>query len=296
MRKAGSGIIGATAVGALCLAVSGCGSGSSASSALDPVAKAADATSSAKSFRLTLNGNVSAGGISFSLQGNGAFDQAHKLGNLNFTIPNLPGGSGSLTFKELFDNNVIYIGFPSGLPGGASLPGGKQWIKIDLQKALASKGINLGQLSGLAGNDPSQYLSYLRSTGHVKKIGTETVQGVSTTHYHAIINLQQVAKQVGRLSPAAKAGFQSLLKQTGSQNLPVDVWIDSSNMVRQERISYGSSTTSTPVNLTLTLDLSDFGTPVSVTPPPASQVYDATAAATQGLSGQSGQTSTTPIP
>jgi len=293
MRKAGSVMMGAAAIGLVLVALTGCGS-SSSGSALDPVAKAADVTASAKSFDLTMSGNVSAGGLSFALQGNGAFDETNKVGNFNFSIPNFPGSSGGLSFKELFNNYVIYIGFPNGLPGGARLPGGKPWIKIDLQKALASKGINLGQLSGLAGNDPSQYLSYLRSTGQVKKIGTETVQGVSTTHYHAIINLQQVAKKLGQLSPAAKTGFQGLLKTTGSFNIPVDVWIDGNNMVRQERVSYGSSTGTTPFNLTLTLDLSNFGTPVSVTPPPASQVFDATSLATQGSSGQTGTTPTIP--
>jgi hypothetical protein len=299
MRKRGAAITflsGCLAVGAI--ALTGCGSGSTSVS-LDPVAKAADTTASAKSFRLTLHGTFStpASG-SFSLSGQGLVDVSKNLADLTIQIPHLPSaqgaGIGSLSFRELLVNYVLYIGFTNGLPAGANFPGGKKWLKVDLNAALAGKGINLNQLGGgLGGVDPSQYLSYLKGAGPVSKLGTAVVGGVSTTQYHTVIDLNTVAKRLGKSSPAASAGIQSLLKTAGNSKIPVDVWIDGQGLVRREQVAYKiGSGPSAGTALNFTIDLSDFGVAVSVTPPPANQVFDITAATSQGLSRTQSYTQT----
>ncbi|HEV3227894.1 MAG TPA: hypothetical protein VGY97_00355, partial [Solirubrobacteraceae bacterium] len=197
----------------------------------------------------------------------------------------------------LFLNYVLYIEFPNGLPNGAGLPGGKKWLKLDLNAALAGKGINLNQLGGgLGGVDPSQYLSYLRGAGHVSKLGTAVIGGVTTTHYHTIIDLKTALQHLSKSTPAASAGIQSLLRTAGSSTkIPVDVWIDGQGLVRREQIAYAiNSGTGAGTTLNFTIDLSDFGVPVSVTAPPASQVFDITTLATQGLSATQTGTATNP--
>jgi hypothetical protein len=289
---------------ALAVALGGCGSGS-VSVSPEAVAKAADTTTSAKSFRLTLHGAFStpASG-SFAISGGGVVDVSKRLADLTLQIPNLPTGlalgTGPLSFRELFVNNVLYVGFPNGLPGVANLPNGKKWIKFDVKAALAGKGINLSQLGGgLGGVDPSQYLSYLRGAGSVTKLGPATVGGVNTTHYHTVIDLKTVLNRLGNSSPAAKAGVQSLLKTAGNSKIPVDVWIDGQGLVRREQVAYAvPSGTASGTKLNFTVDLSDFGTAVSVTPPPASQVFDITTLAGLNPTQSSTQhgTATAPSP
>jgi hypothetical protein len=63
--------------------------------------------------------------------------------------------------------------------------------------------------------------------------------------------------------------------------VPVDVWIGKDDgLVRRLQISYDLTESGRSVSTQLTLDLSDWGTDVSVQAPPADQVFDATDLAT----------------
>jgi hypothetical protein len=104
----------------------------------------------------------------------------------------------------------------------------------------------------------------------VTKVGTETVDGAATTHYRVTVPPQTFATS-GMIA---------------GKPVPVDVWIDAQHRVRQEKLSVvltadGSSASASgsarkTLGMTMTLHLSDFGTPVRVSAPPAGQVTDAT--------------------
>ena len=106
----------------------------------------------------------------------------------------------------------------------------------------------------------------LRSVGSVQTVGTETVDGVSTTHYKATIDL---AKAAGTVGGPAQDAVQHLIDQGGPSSIPVDVWIGDDGLVRKltvdETVSNGGQTGTAH----LTLDLSDYGTAVNVTAPPS---------------------------
>jgi hypothetical protein len=97
------------------------------------------------------------------------------------------------------------------------------------------------------------------------------VRGIQTTHYRVVIDLN---KLVARGGPQA-ATYRQLISEINSSSLPMDVWLDSRNRVNQLQFQL-----TVPVvqgqpgkaNVNLSLQLYDFGTPVSVTPPPADQV------------------------
>jgi hypothetical protein len=110
----------------------------------------------------------------------------------------------------------------------------------------------------------------------VTKVGTESVRGAPTTHYRADVDFAKAAAKRGL--PAAD--ITALEKALGTNTLPVDLWIDGQGAAR--RLQYHVplpkvSTTSAAGQsgeLTETLDLYDFGVPVAVSPPPASQVAE----------------------
>jgi hypothetical protein len=143
------------------------------------------------------------------------------------------------------------------------LPGGKQWLAVDLGALQVAKAPSEFGILGFGENDPSQFLEYLRSSGNVKKIGTETVFGVPTTHYAADID---PAKVLG--SSAAKGAASSA---TAVQH--EEAWIDAAGLVRRIKADYrvGSA------EFIETLDFSNFGTAVALAAPPDAQTADLTA-------------------
>ena len=97
----------------------------------------------------------------------------------------------------------------------------------------------------------------LRSVGSVQTVGTETVDGVSTTHYKATIDLAKAADTVGG---PAKEAVQHLIDKGGPSYVPVDVWIGDDGLVRKLTVDETVSNDGETATLHLTLDLSDYGT------------------------------------
>jgi hypothetical protein len=110
----------------------------------------------------------------------------------------------------------------------------------------------LGNLGLKQPFDPTEILAYLKAvSGNVAVVGHDTVRGANTTRYHARVELPRDAQNV-------------------QLTVPADLWIDGSGRLRKLEMSMSS-----PVATTAVFELWDFGTTVDVTPPPSSQVVDA---------------------
>jgi hypothetical protein len=153
------------------------------------------------------------------------------------------------------------------------LPQAKEWLKLDVAAIAKKQNIDLGQFRQLTQNDPTQMLQYLRATsGKIDKVGEEDVRGVETTHYRANVDLDKVAEQAPpNLRKTFRASIQSLKRGLGRSKIPVDVWVDGDNLVRrlQEHLTIAGGG-----KIDFSVDFYDFGTPVSVSAPPASQTLD----------------------
>jgi hypothetical protein len=164
------------------------------------------------------------------MTGNGAIDARDRIGQVNFAmnVGNDPAlnksfGGSTVRFQELFKGTTFYVKLPH-LPGN-KLPANKPWLKVDLAKASGIPGF-----SALANNpvssDPSQMLGYLRASGSVKKVGSDVINGIQTTHYHATIDLSKVPNALPAASRAsAKQAIGSIEKLTGLRQLPIDTWV-----------------------------------------------------------------------
>ena len=132
-------------------------------------------------------------------------------------------------------------------------------------------------------------MAFLRTiSGGVSKVGTDTVDGTSTTHYQARLDMRVVESEIGRL--LAQTTGTSLddgeTVSTEPGTLTVDVWIDGGGLIRRfvatgptddssSSFSDGTvSTTRTNGSTTLTFDLLTVGQPVHVAVPPADQVTE----------------------
>jgi hypothetical protein len=137
---------------------------------------------------------------------------------------------------------------------------------VDLAKAAQQQGLDVSKLA--PSMDPGSILQQLRAVGEVKKVATDTVRGVPTTHFHATVDLNKAVKLQ---PPARRAQMQrsidALVQQTGTATIPVEAWVDSENRLRRETATIGKLGS-------LQLDLFDFGPQQTVTPPPADQTVD----------------------
>jgi hypothetical protein len=108
--------------------------------------------------------------------------------------------------------------------------------------------------------------------GKVDTVGKETVRGAGTTHYRTTLDLAKAAKAAG----SDGAGLTQLTQQLGTSSLPTDVWVDVDGRLRRLRYAVdvkGGAPAATRIEVSM--ELFDFGTAVTVTPPPADQVADA---------------------
>lgn len=258
------------AVLALLCAVATAGCGASKNFSSDVVAQAADKTEAAGGARVAFTAGVAGQ----TVNGGGYVDLRGQAARLSLA---LPGSAGRI--DEVMANRVLYMHFPPAV--AQHLPGGKAWVKIDIAKVLQSKGINLGALRSSTESNPADQLAQLRGAGDVSKVGTATVRGAQTTHYHAVIDLRRAADKApaGRRA-AARSSVDQLIKVTGRSTIPMDVWIDGAGRLRRMR----STQRVQGQAITTTMDFFDFGARQTVQPPPASQTADLTSAVASHLS------------
>lgn len=269
------------AAAAVALSAGGCGS---SAAALDPVAQAAEVTSHAGGTHIALSARVSVPGTTapFTLSGQGFFNYATQEGSLALDMSGMPALgaanlAGGLRMHEVFKSSTIYVGSP--LFAG-KLPGGAHWIKVDVARLGQGLGFNLQELAGGQSN-PAQFLQYLRaSAGKVTLVGTDLVRGVPVKHYTATIDLRRVADAVPQSGRArVRAALAKVVAETGLSSVPVGVWVDDHGLVRRITLSLSLPLAGQRLQLSLALELFDFGpTPRLALPAPA-DVYDATGTA-----------------
>ena len=164
----------------------------------------------------------------------------------------------------MFVGPYIYMALPS-----APTP----WVRVDITAYEHALGV-----TAIGGDDPSQALDFLRAAATVTDLGPQTIDGVPTTHYHAVVNLARYAADVApSLRAAAQQNADELEHLTGATQYPVDAWVDAQNRVRRlELVPPPICSTSGPVRTTTTVDYYDYGPQPAVAAPAASSVTDMT--------------------
>jgi hypothetical protein len=264
-----AGIAAALAVVAAAAVTAGCGGGSALS--LDPVAAAATKTQHAGAARIQLALAVSAprlqSGKTVHVSGAGAIDGTSS--ELTFT-------SGQKSVKEIsLEENGDYIAYLQLHSFAAFLPADKPWIEVDLSKLGKSAGLDLGSLLAGSQVQPGDLLTMLGAEGaKIQNLGPATVDGAATTHYRVTIDTAKALQAKGLPAPLVAGALAQLPAE-----IPADVWIGADGLVHRLQVSLGVA----QGHLSLTMNLSDYGAPVTITAPPTSDVFDATSLAQQGI-------------
>lgn len=258
----------------LALSLAACG-GDSLS--FDAAASAAS-TTKAKTAKVAFDTTIAGSGTTVSMKGEGVVDFQRRSAKMTFDVGDLLRSSGAPAARDekwtiLTQGLVVYINAPS---LSKQLAGAKPWLKLDVAALAKKANVNLEQFRQLTQNDPSQILDFLRAvSGKVEKVGGEDIRGTATTHYRADVDLDRVPDQAApKLRATFRKSIDALKRQLGTDKIPIDVWVDAANRVRrfQEHLPVAAAGGGGKVDFGI--DFFDFGTPVTVRPPPAAQVQD----------------------
>jgi hypothetical protein len=211
-------------------------------------------------------------------------EMSFKLASL-FKQLGLPPGAKNATPAQLMNASlkeivleqdgdyVIYMRIPF---LSSQIPGGKQWMKLDISKLGKSAGVDLGKLMSGSQLEPGDLLSMLKAEGaKVHTVGPATIDGTATTRYRVTIDPAQALKSKGLATSPLFKGMASKMKA-----ITDSVWIGKDGLVRRTAVSYNIPQAG---HLGMSMDLYDYGAHLSIAAPPSSQVFDATQLIQQGL-------------
>jgi hypothetical protein len=296
---------GAAVLAVSTLLVAGCGGGDSGSSvsgepiSFEELARSASTSAGATSGRFSFEMAMKLPGASepFDFSGEGAFDAAAKRASLSFDMSSFakllggfvsglagPNSSDLPDFDDpegwkiqtVQDGNVDYVRFPA---IDDQLPDGKTWIQD--ADGVSGGGFDFDDLERFTSNDPRDLLESLRGiTSDIETVGSEQLRGVETTHYHAVVDSAQLAKakdRDGRSAP--QSVVDRLTTQSGLGDIPLDVWIDANGLVRKVSMAFSAKDPARAKSgdASMSFELWDYGEPVEIAVPPASEVAPASA-------------------
>jgi hypothetical protein len=201
------------------------------------------------------------------MSGNGVEDASRRRGHFTFESPM----TGSM--EVVSDDMTVYM--RSDLFAAAL--GGKDWMKLDLRRAMSSFGLDLGS-SGQFGQSAAEQLRMLRAvSGDVSEEGHDQVAGTDTTHYSATVDLRRYPDVMPEEQrDAARKGVERLIEMTGQSEIPMDVWIDGDQRVRRMTWNQSIRQGSTEMKMEVSAEYVRFGVPVDVQVPDEADVFDAT--------------------
>jgi hypothetical protein len=231
---------------------------------------AAVANTSATSSRVAVSTTMSSPGMTTTITATGEFDYAHPRGVLV-----MGGGVGLGGVEVRYLPPQLYFKIAgTGLP----VPSGKQWIEISLPGQAAEASLAFLPTGSDVNASPADLLSALTAiASDVTDKGLATIRGVAVTHYRVTVDLTTAE---AHLPPQARAEFHSFVSSLASTTLPVDIWVDGQDRVSRIALSLPmppGSGVPTGFRITETVDYYDFGIPVVVSAPPASEIMSASA-------------------
>ena len=200
------------------------------------------------------------GQVSAAISGTVEIRRKPLLMAMNMTVA--AGSSHEATVRMILSDKAMYLklsdaaGVPNNLAG--------KWLKIPLTGLSPSSSFGALQQE-LQNDNPASQFAGLKAAAHLRAVGSQVVNGVSTTRYNGSFAPSAAVKTLPAAQRRSLAPLMGLIK--GDVNF--SVWIDSSHNVRkfQETESTGA------VTIAIQCTYSSFNQPVKIALPPSRRVY-----------------------
>jgi hypothetical protein len=235
------------------------GSGAASPSAV--LLRAVQSTEQQNSADIDMKVQANVAGRQVGLTGSGAVDLTNNAMQLTLNIHGLRSVMGLNSVSVISVDGTTYVSIPL---ISKILPG-KTWISEPYTSSSAT---------GTQITNASDMLRVLSAKGAVvTKTGSTTIGTTPVTAYDVTIPasvLRSRLSSVG-ISPSDAAAVQKIFHHAG---LTFHVYVDLANRIRRLSLSIAvPASSSTPANHeAVVIDFTNYGTPVSITAPPASQV------------------------
>ncbi|MFK4067515.1 hypothetical protein [Streptomyces sp. NPDC029674] len=276
MRRTGLSI----AVVAALTGLSACGSGDSSDKAdggdkgginLSPIAALRTVEKSTdKADTARIDGSTTMGTLT-SMDMKGVMGWSDGItGNVTVTFT---GGSQAQQMRQLGQTQLDYRYLKNGFYANmgdkfaAQAGGGKHWLEYDYD--------TLAEMSGAAGqafqdqmqnSTPNQSVKMLLASGDVKRVGEEKVRGTQTTHYSGKVDMADFTARSADLDKDQLSELEKQFEQAGISTETIDIWVNEDDLLVKKIEK--ADTKNGPFEQTAYY--SDYGTPLSVEKPPAS--------------------------
>ncbi|MFF6875479.1 MULTISPECIES: DUF1396 domain-containing protein [unclassified Streptomyces] len=258
----------AAGLGALLLAAGAVGCGSEESPEMTPaaaVAKAAKNTEDITSLQYRMKGTVPESG---RVTGEASMRLKPTIAmSMKMQAPDQAAGE-SVEIRLV--DKAMYLG------GGAEMAkemDGKRWLKFDLSGSDAAKDLDKMGSTSQAEQNPAAESTFLTGAKDVKKVGSEKVDGVETTHYSGTVTLADLRASLKDSKAETRKQREKSIKQyekLGVDKLTMDMWVDGEDHTKQFRMK--GQADKGPMDMTITF--LDYNKPVTVKAPPAGEVAD----------------------
>jgi hypothetical protein len=241
----------------------------------NPVAAAAEATSDSPGVLVTFSGRFQ-GPAQVTISGRGALngetDQAQiEISMAGTTIV----GTQGMRMDEIVDDGDLYLRSPQLSEALGNTSG---WL---LMRSEVFGDLLQGDAGGAGmSGSPTRQLDALKDASYeVVERGQERVDGVMTTHYSALLDLDKIADQ---LKSEVSGDFADAIERETQQvsAASVDVWIDGDGLLRRE---VSNSTMGSMGAFVMTMDFSHYGVRPQIRVPRQSEVTDVTSLMQQAL-------------
>lgn len=260
-------------LGLLAVALTGCSGRGEATRVVagtvgpeDIVRRAADVLARSGSSKVTTMMEMASGGTQVAVKGVGGFDYRKRHGELEVTLPK--DAAGAVEHKpitELVTPQALYM-----KNRGAGVPADK-WVRVDTTQ------VSDGNLMTGGATDPLTAAELLRGARDVKLVEEETLDGVRVRHFRGTTDIGRAAKAA---SPGSRGALRAAAKGFVVTEVPFDVYLDEQGRLRKVRQRFtfsdaagGGQSAPKSVTVTSATRLYDFGAPVRIGLPDASDIY-----------------------
>jgi hypothetical protein len=207
-----------------------------------------------------------------SIEAEGDFDLDGERGAMTMHLP----APVDDDLEIVFDGTAYYMSTGAFGPLAGQLDA--DWVYIDLEAVAEMTGIDVGSLpTGGGTNNPASALEGLEgvSDDGVDDLGTEDVDGVSTHHYAAEIDMAAAIDQANEQSGGELFDEEladQFVEQFGDDPIPVEIWIDDDGLSRRMTMEIPAPGQDEPA--TMEMEMADFGEPVDIQVPDQADTID----------------------
>lgn len=218
--------------------------------ALNPVASAAERVEASTGGRMSLFFVYSSPALPrpISASGGGVYNGKTDRTRITLELRN-PLTGESVEMVQIEDGDVKYEG--GDILAGA-LPPGKEWVRTEKSDEPEEDETPLSM-------DDS--LEMMNSSGQVKLIGRESINGKMTRHYRGEIKLAELVDFLREKGKDTEAdAYEQILGQTPTQ-ISAEGWVDRKNMLRRLRmvIPMPGEDGGPPMTVDMRMDFFDYG-------------------------------------